>query len=139
MSLKESKSPLLEYVTAIVTGSILADCLTFHENELTTFHSLEEVTIVFDAPPVFLMLGIDTAGRTQYYQSLLESTKQKGAKCAIFKHTYDEMAHIISSAAKWMENPEYDRAKSSETIEYFRNQGASRDDVEEYGYNLKQK
>lgn len=139
LSLKESKSPLLEYVTAIVTGSILADCLTFHENELTTFHSLEEITIVFDAPPVFLMLGIDTAGRTQYYQSLLESTKQKGAKCAIFKHTYDEMAHIISSAAKWMENPEYDRAKSSETIEYFRNQGASRDDVEEYGYNLKQK
>lgn len=123
----------------MVTGSVLADCLVFHEEPLIDGTPLASLTVVFDASPIFLMLGIDTAARESYYLSLLNSLQQKGARCVMFRHTYDEMQRVLLGAAKWVDSIEYDSAKSSDTIEYFRSIGACREEVEEYSFQLKDK
>ena len=61
---------LFEYINSMVVGAILADCLVFHEM-LDNNKQLEGVTVVFDTTPVFIALGIDEAGRKDYYCDLL--------------------------------------------------------------------
>ena len=136
--LRENSRPLFDHLTTIVTGSILADFLTFEEN-VEHSPSLEDVTFVFDTSVVFMALGLDVIDRQRYYKSLIDSIKKRGARVAIFRHTYDEMQQIILGAADWMNNYLYEPLYASDVAVYFHDKGASREDVLEYSTNLKQK
>ena len=129
---------LFEYINSMVVGAILADCLVFHEM-LDNNKQLEGVTVVFDTTPVFIALGIDEAGRKDYYCDLLDSLRQKGARLAMFDHSYDEMQNILQGSQEWIDNINYDPSKSSNTTEYFRSIGAKKEDVEEFALMLKEK
>lgn len=135
--IKEHNPHLMEFLTKLVTGSILADCLMFHE-QMENGRLLEGVTIVFDTALVFMALGIDEAKRQEHYTQLICALKEKGARVVMFQHSYNEMQYIILGAADWVENPLYDPLKSSETTAYFRSIHASRDEVIEYSTALKQ-
>lgn len=128
---------LMEFLTKLVTGSILADCLVFHE-QMENGKLLQGVTVVFDTALVFMALGIDEAKRQDHYTQLICSLKEKGARVVMFQHSYNEMQYIILGAADWVENPSYDPLKASETTAYFRSVNASHDEVIEFSTVLKQ-
>lgn len=128
---------LMDFLTKLVTGSILADCLIFHE-QLENGRLLEGVTVVFDTALVFMTLGIDEAKRQDHYTQLIWTLKEKGARVVMFRHSYNEMQHIILGAANWVENSSYDPLKASETTAYFRSINANYEEVIEYSSALKQ-
>ena len=128
---------LMEFLTKLVTGSILADCLTFHE-QLENGRLLDGVTVVFDTARVFMALGIDEAQRQEHYTTLISALKAKGARVVMFQHSYNEMQYIVLGAADWVENVLYDPLKASETTAYFRSVNATRNEVLEYSDALKQ-
>jgi len=128
---------LMEFLTKLVTGSILADCLTFHE-QLENGRLLDGVTVVFDTALVFMALGIDEAQRQEHYTTLISALKAKGARVVMFQHSYNEMQYIVLGAADWVENVLYDPLKASETTAYFRSVNATRNEVLEYSDALKQ-
>lgn len=135
-SLRDTAPEMLSYLNNIVTGSILSDCLTYHEN-ITNGRQLGGLTVVLDTAIVFIALGVDIANRTEYYRRLISDLQEKGAKTAIYYHTYDEMDFVLSSAEGWICNANYDPSKASDTTEYFRSVNATKDDVEEFRLMLK--
>ena len=135
-NLKTSNPPLFEYMNSMVIGAILADCLVFHEM-MENGRQLEGLTIVLDTPLVFIALGIDIAGRSEYYCNLLRSLKSKGATLTMFEHSYNEMQQILLGTKDWVSNYNYDPSKASATTAYFRSIGATRTDVEEFSISLR--
>lgn len=129
---------LFDYVNSMVTGAILVDCLVFCER-LENGKQLDNLTVVLDTTPVFIALGIDIAGRESYYNDLLKGLKDKGAKLAMFEHSYNEMQFILSGTKEWVDNYNYDPAKASATTEYFKSIDATKDDVEEFSLTLREK
>lgn len=137
-SIRERAPEVFSYLNNVVTGSILSDCLTYHEN-ITNCQQLRGLTVILDTALVFMALGIDVANRTEYYLSLISDLQEKGAKTAIFNHTYDEMDYVLSSAENWMCSAYYDPSKASDTTEYFRSINATKAEVEEFRLLLKSK
>lgn len=137
-SMREKSPEMLSYLNNVITGSILSECLTYHEN-ITNGRQLNGMTVILDTALVFMALGIDVANRTEYYLRLISDLQNKGAKTAIFYHTYDEMDYVLSSAEDWMCNAYYDPSKASDTTEYFRSINATKADVEEFRLMLKAK
>lgn len=136
--IRDEKPELFTYLNDMVIGSILADCLTFH-NVLSNGRQLPNLTVVLDTSVVFMGLGIDIADRKSYYLELFASLKEKGARLAMFEHSYNEMQRILVGAAEWVNNPAYDAQMASITTEYFQAKSATRDDVMEYSYALRDK
>lgn len=136
--IKDNKPDSFEYLNHLVTGSILADCLTFNE-VLKNDRSLNGFTAILDSSIVFMILGIDIVDRSPYYTELVKTLIGNGAQVAMFAHSYNEMQRVIIGAASWVENPFYDCSLASITTDYFRSIHATRDNVEEYSLNLKTK
>lgn len=136
--LKEQNTSLFSFLNNLVIGSILVDCLIFHD-QMDNEKQLNGLTVIIDTSPVFIALGIDSANRTPYYLSLFESLKQKGVHLSMFQHSYDEMQQVLNGAKNWINNREFDPSKASITAEYFRDIGANRNDIDEFSMSLKQK
>ncbi len=136
--LKEQNTKLFSFLNNLVIGSILVDCLVFHD-QLDNEKQLDGLTVVIDTSPVFIALGIDSANRTPYYLNLFESLKHKGVHLSMFQHSYDEMQQVLNGAKNWINNHEFDPSKASITAEYFRDIGATRNDIDEFSISLKQK
>lgn len=136
--IRENNKELFDFLSRLVTGSILADCLTFHE-VLRNGRQLDGLTVIFDSSLVFMTLGVDVIDRSVYYKALIQSLIDKGAKVAMYSHSYDEMMRVIIGASSWVESYAYDPALASITTEYFRSIRATKSDVEEYSLTLKSK
>ena len=136
--MREESPAMFSYLNNVVTGSILSECLIYHEN-ITNGQQLSGLTVILDTALVFMALGIDVANRKEYYLQLISDLQDKGAKTAIFYHTYDEMDFVLSSAEDWICNAYYDPSKASDTTEYFRSINATKADVEEFRLMLKTK
>lgn len=134
--IRENNKDLFDFLNVLVTGSILADCLTFHE-VLTNNRQLDGMTVILDSSIVFMTLGLDVIDRSVYYKALISSLRAKGAQVALFAHSYNEMMGVIIGAASWVESYAYDPALASITTDYFRSINATRSEVEEYSYTLK--
>ena len=104
--LKEKKPDLFEVLNKMVLGSILTDCLVFHE-ELTSTKHLSGLSVALDTGFVFIALGIDEANRGEYYRNLLRDLQQRGAHTVMYNHSYDEMQQILFGARTWVESAEY--------------------------------
>lgn len=79
-------------------GSILADYLTYEEIA-DNGSTLEGTTFIIDTSVAFMALGLDLADRSEYYKTLINSLRSKGAHVVVFRHSYDEMQQIILGAA----------------------------------------
>lgn len=136
--LKSNNLILFDYLNSMVIGAVLADCLVFYEL-LENGSPLNRLTVVLDTTPVFISLGIDVVNRKEYYENLLSTLKHKGAKLAMFEHSYNEMLYILEGSKTWVESYDYDPIKASAATEYFRDIGASKEDVEELSVSLRQR
>lgn len=136
--LKESERKLFDDLTTLVIGSILADYLIYEEIA-DNGSTLEGTTFIIDTSVAFMALGLDLADRSEYYKTLINSLRNKGAHVVVFRHSYDEMQQIILGAADWVDNCKYDPVYASDVAAYFHDNGATRDDVLEYSTTLKDK
>ena len=136
--LKEKKPDLFEVLNKMVLGSILTDCLVFHE-ELTSTKHLSGLSVALDTGFVFIALGIDEANRGEYYRNLLRDLQQRGAHTVMYNHSYDEMQQILFGARTWVESAEYDPFMASEATAYFRSINATQNDVDEFSSDLRNK
>lgn len=136
--LRESERKLFDDLTTLVIGSILADYLTYEEIA-DNGSTLEGTTFIIDTSVAFMALGLDLADRSEYYKTLINSLRSKGAHVVVFRHSYDEMQQIILGAADWVDNCKYDPVYASDVAAYFHDNGATRDDVLEYSTTLKDK
>ena len=134
--LKGKNPDLFDVLSKMVLGSILTDCLVFHE-ELTSTNHLSGLSVALDTGFVFIALGIDEANRGEYYRSLLQDLQLRGAHTVMFNHSYDEMQQILLGARTWVESSEYDPYMASEATAYFRSINASQSDVEEFSSELR--
>ena len=136
--LKEYERRLFSDLTTLVIGSILADYLTYEEIIGDT-NTLVGTTFIIDTSVAFMALGLDLANRAEYYKTLINSLRSKGAHVVVFRHSYDEMQQIILGAAEWVDNYKYDPVYASDVAVYFHDHGATKDDVLEYSTLLKNK
>lgn len=135
-ALKQKETPSFEFLCNMVVGSILADCLMYSE-EIERNDCLNRLTLILDTSVAFICLDIDTADRGPMYREMLSELTNRGAKLAIFPHTFDEMQVILQGATDWVDSPSYNPALASDTLAYFRDKRVSREYVEAFSIQLK--
>ena len=84
-----------------------------------------------DTSIIFDLLGINGKFRQSSSEEFLKKLTEKGTTLLIFDHNYEnELLKIFEGCLNWVENEYYDPQKASRTLQFFKNIGAKRIDVE---------
>ncbi len=112
----QNNSKILEYVNSLIVGRMYSELLFFDYSNST---NLNRLTVYIDSGFVFRLLGYESTNRSQIYKQLLDSLHEVGITTRIFKHTYLEIETIIANSIEWINNPQFDPARSTEAAYYF--------------------
>lgn len=125
--LRENDSGTLHFLNDIAIGHILCKCLLLDGSPV---ESLSELTIYLDADIIFILLGIDSLGRTDDYKRLFKDVRDLGASLKVFQHNIDEVNIGLDSAITWINSPDYDPSLASKAARFFVDNNGSVSDIE---------
>ena len=119
-------------IDELITGRILSELLIHDEGNIDIKNtSLANTTVYLDAAILFILLDIDELHRFETYKKLICDMKELGITVKVFKHTFAEVENIIANSIQWINNPDFEPARSSKAAYYFVTNNYSVDDIEE--------
>ena len=84
-----------------------------------------------DTSIIFDLLGINGKFRQSSIEEFLRKLIEKGTNLFIFNHNYEnELLKIFEGCINWVESEYYDPQKASRSLQFFKNIGAKKIDVE---------
>ncbi len=95
-----------------------------------------KVHIYLDTRFVFRLLGLEGVFRRQAYEELVKLMGAKEGKIRIFRHTYDEIMHILQGSQRWVGNERYDPARASPVLRHFVENNYTQSEVDEFVVKL---
>lgn len=119
-------------IDELITGRILSELLLHDEGNIDIKNtSFANTTVYLDAAILFIILDIDELHRYETYKKLICDMKELGITVKVFKHTFAEVENIIANSIQWINNPDFEPARSSKAAYYFVTNNYSVDDIEE--------
>ena len=119
-------------IDELITGRILSELLIHDEGNIDIKNtSFANTTVYLDAAILFILLDIDELHRFETYKKLICDMKELGITVKVFKHTFAEVENIIANSIQWINNPDFEPARSSKAAYYFVTNNYSVDDIEE--------
>lgn len=106
----------LEYINNLIIGRMYSELLFFDFDGSTVLNNL---TVYIDSGFIFRLLGYESTDRKEIYKQLLDSLHSAGITTKVFMHTYLEIETIIGNCPEWINNPQFDPARSTEAAYYF--------------------
>ena len=122
---KENDLTMYTFILGLCSANIFKSSL-FYSSETAINHS--DVTLYFDTPMVFALIGMDTEERKRSYEYILAKAKDAGMGIRVFDHNFEEVRGIIERAARWVHNGQYDPSKANKVAQYLHD--SSMDDTE---------
>lgn len=126
----ESNPEIFGFVTDISIGHIIANTLLYRDFE--KFQGKLTGNYYLDTGLLFSLMGINGVERFQAYRDFLELLLFHGARLFVFRHTLDEFMGILESCVKRIETKDYDPARASRALMFFRENGFSSSDIERF-------
>lgn len=119
-------------IDELITGRILSELLIHDEGNIDIKNtSFANTTVYLDAAILFILLDIDELHRFETYKKLICDMKELGITVKVFKHTFAEVENIIANSIQWINNPDFEPARSSKAAYYFVTNNYSVDVIEE--------
>lgn len=111
-------SEVFKYVIEIATGHILASTIV---NDAKQLHEekIDKIRIYCDTSHILKLLGLDGDIQQKMIEELFAVFARTRCKLVLFRHTYEEIIHNITTAKKWLDDPSRDLNKASKTLLYF--------------------
>lgn len=128
---------LFEFVLNAAVGHILASTILYN-NFAKFYGKLKGIEIYIDTPLIFRFLGIQGQERKILFDNFFNILNEHGAKLKIFRHNYNEVIDILEECERWIENPNYDPARASAALRYFKENNFTSSDIERILINFDQ-
>jgi hypothetical protein len=132
-----SNPQLFEFVLDIAVGHILASTILYN-NFAKFYGKLKGIDIYIDTPLIFRFLGVQGPECKILFDNFFNILNEHGAKLKIFRHNYNEVIDILEECERWIENPNYDPARASAALRYFKENNFTSSDIERILVNFDQ-
>ncbi len=133
----ESDDEQFQCIVKASIGHLIANSILYKEFDRYR-GKLKNVCLYFDTKLIFRFLGFEGDERKQIYIDFFNILRREGAKFYLFKHTYDEIEHILYDSINWVKNPNYyDPSKANSITRFFIENNRNELDVQRYINNLK--
>lgn len=129
----ETKTELYSFVAALSASNITKQAL-FYNGESEADYS--DLNVYLDSPIIFALLGMDEKSRTESYKTLVEDMKKAKCNIHVLDHNYQEVENIISSAATWATNIQYDLRKANNATRFFHDSQMTKLEIAEFCANI---
>ena len=126
-----TRNESLKFVNDLVVGRILSEMVLYSE-DLSEESNFKNMTAYLDTGFVFRLLGVDGIDRKDVYIDLINRMHELGIVTKMYNHSYQEMIRLITNSEQWLQNPDFDAAKSNEATIYFVNNGYKKEDISDY-------
>lgn len=113
--IKSTDQSTYSFILGLCSANLLKNTLFYSSDNI---QDQSDVTLYFDTPMIFALLGMDTIERRHSYEYIVKKAKKAGMEIKVFDHNLEEARGIIERAARWVQNGQYDSAKANKVAEY---------------------
>ena len=132
----EKNSALFSFVSALSASNITKQALFYFGDETPDYSGLN---VYLDSPIIFALLGMDEESRTQSYKTLIKDMQNANCSIHVLDHIFQEVDGIITRAASWATNTQYDLRKANKAARFFHDSRMSESDISEFCADLETK
>ena len=132
----EDNTDLYYFITAISASNIAKQAL-FYAGEAAVDYN--DLCVYLDSPIVFALLGMDEPARTESYKTLVKD--MLSAKCSVhvLDHNFQEVDSIITRAATWATDTQYDIRRANNAARFFHDSQMSDAEIIEFCASIESK
>ncbi|MDP1624407.1 MAG: hypothetical protein Q8L64_01420 [bacterium] len=131
--LRESKSPILDYLETVVKGNLLANAIFADPSNYA--RKFKNTTVYLDAPLAIFALGYAGEARKSPVTEFLKLLIANKAQIKIFRHSLEEIIGILSACVDRIRTKQYKNSYGP-SVEYFIEKGYTEVDVMMFIENL---
>ena len=132
----EEKTDLYSFVTAISASNITKQALFYAGEESIDYTDL---CVYLDSPIVFALLGMDEPARTESYKTLVKDMIDAKCSVHVLDHNFQEVDSIITRAASWATDNQYDIRKANNAARFFHDSQMNETEISEFCANIEAK
>ena len=132
----QEKTDLFTFISALSASNITRQALFYFGDKKADYSGLH---VYLDSPIVFALLGMDEEYRTKSYCTLVEDLLKANCSVHVLDHVFQEIDGIITRAASWATNTQYDLRKANSAARFFHDTRMSDSDISEFCSNIETK
>ena len=127
----ERKPLVFSFVVAISIGHLIANTMLIRDYSQLQ-GKLRNANVYLDTGFLFRVTGANGIPMREAYSDWVKMAISQGVSLFVFRHTYHEFLNILEGCLRFVESSYFDPRKASRALLYFRDQGWSASDVEEF-------
>ncbi len=132
----QMQTDLYSFISALSASNITKQAL-FYFGETTADYA--DLHIYLDSPIIFALLGMDEESRTESYKTLVGDMLKAKCSVHVLDHNFQEVDSIITRAAGWATNTQYDLRKANNAARFFHDSQMSEAEISEFCENIETK
>lgn len=132
----EKKSGLYSFVAALSASNITKQALIYNGEAEADYSDLN---VYLDSPIIFALLGMDEKSRTESYKTLVDDMKKAGCNIHVLDHNFQEVDSIITRAASWATDAQYDLRKANNATRFFHDSQMTASKISEFCSDIETK
>lgn len=132
----QENTELFSFISALSASNITRQALFYFGDKKADYSGLN---VYLDSPIVFALLGMDEEYRIKSYCKLVEDLLKANCNVHVLDHVFQEIDGIITRAASWATNTQYDLRKANRAARFFHDSRMSDSDISEFCDNIETK
>jgi hypothetical protein len=122
---------VFSFIVAISIGHLIANTMLIREYSQMQ-GKLKKANVYLDTGFLFKVSGANGIPMREAYKEWVQLAHSQGVSLFVFRHTFGEFLNILESCLHFIENDRFDPSKANRALLYFRDQGWSASDIEEF-------
>lgn len=131
-----SGSDLYKFIVSISAANSTIEALFYVSDEEPKLSGLK---IYLDSPIIFALLGMDVKERTESYKKLVADMQKSGIEVHILDNNFQEVDGIVTKAAGWAHNTQYDIRKANNAARFFHDSEMDEHEINEFCGSIESK
>ncbi len=119
------------YIAAISIGHLIANTMLIREYSQMQ-GKLKNVNVYLDTGFLFKISGTNGRPMREAYEEWVQLACSQGISLFVFRHTFGEFLEILENCLHFIESDRFDPSKANQALLYFRDEGWSSSDIEEF-------
>lgn len=126
----DKEPEIFGYIVDLAIGHVLANTIMYDRDYRNFQGGLKKLTVYLDIKFLLRLSGVEGNMRKENVLDFLDGLIEKGSRCKVFEHTFDETLGILSECKRWINKKGYDKRKASPATQYFVEYGRTESDVD---------
>lgn len=132
----EIGSKLYSFIAALSASNITKQALFYSGDSSVDYSNLN---VYLDSPIIFALLGMDDEVREKSYKTLLTDMQKAKCNICVLDHNFQEVDSIITRAASWATDVNYDLRKANNAARFFHDSEMNEQEISEFCEGFKNK